>query len=325
PEKQFFDFAKDLFPILVTRGSIYASSMEGFWVDVGRIDGYLKAKKWLMDRITERIPYSSIVDATLEGNVHIGENVVIKRGSKIVGPVTVGDNVVIDADSTIMPYSSIGNGVTVRGGTVVDGAVLFENNVLGANSVVENSMIAEDCILGADSRIQSDVLIGSHCLLEQNVSVIQGSRLWPNTFVIQNSLISGTLRSFIPRDEVYNDPLWSLRTLTSEEAFYFNRWDGNQIIYTGFRARSLLEFCEVAKQVDVSSIEYHLRRDVKDFRRWASHVLGDVRLSEEMEKVKREFVETSFNKEVLRNRIIDSTNARLDELVLLVNKTKLYK
>ena len=325
PEKTFYDFAKDLFPKLVERGSIYASKSDGFWADVGRIDGYNKAKEWLMGRINTRIPDSMILDGSIEGQVYFGENVIVKRGARIVGPVVIGDNSVIDSGSTIMPFSSVGNNLTMRANTLVEGAVLFENSIIGAGNRIQNSLLAEDCVLGADSSIQANVLIGSSCMLEKNVSVIEGSRIWPNTFLPQNSTVSGTLRSFIPKDEVYNDPLWSLRTVTPDEAFYFNKLDGSHILFTGFRARSLLEFSETLKNVEDRSLEYHLRGDVNDFRRWSNQVLGDMRLADSMERIKAEFLNAGQNKTFLRSSMAELASKRLDELVVLVSKTKLYK
>lgn len=316
PENTFYDFAKDLFPILLERQSLFAQSVDAFWVDIGRPDGYNAAKKWLLNKLVSEIPDTCIIDGKLEGNVALGKNVKIGAQSQIFGPVLVGDDVTLERGCVVGPYTILGSGVTVREYSVINGAVLFENIEVGSGEEVAASLIAEGCRIGSSGVIQSDVMIGGNCRLENNVSVINGSRIWPNIGITVNSMVNGTLRRFIQTQETRDDPKFSLRTLSPDEGFYFNKLEGNRVSYTGLRALSLLEFNNVLKHVELSSVDYHLRSDVNDFQIWLEKVVSDSHLSATFMELKKEC--TNMDHKILRHRMIEATNYRINELLNIV-------
>jgi predicted transcriptional regulator len=53
---------------------------------------------------------------------------------------------------------------------------------------------------------------------------------------------------------------------------------------TSFTAKSLIEFCEIVKQVPVGSLEFHLYRG--DFENWIKTVFNDTALAEELASIK---------------------------------------
>ena len=96
-----------------------------------------------------------------------------------------------------------------------------------------------------------------------------------------------------------------LRTLSRENAFYFFTSVGN---YTGHRAMSLEEFAHKIRQVQITSLEFHLYRG--DFEKWADEVLEDNTLTERMGAVK--LLEPTGN--ALRDQLDFAVSKRLDEL-----------
>ncbi|MFH0862453.1 MAG: sugar phosphate nucleotidyltransferase [Candidatus Altiarchaeota archaeon] len=319
PSGTFYDFAKDLFPILLERQSLFAQMVDAFWVDVGRPEGYNAAKKWLLNRLAAEIPDCTIIDGKIEGAVAFGKNVQLGVHSQIFGPVLIGDGVTIDKGCVIGPYTVLGSGVTVREYSVINGAVLFENIEVGSGEDVSSSLIAEGCRIGSGGTIQSDVMIGGNCLLENNVSVINGSRIWPNIGISVNSLVSGTLKRFIQLHEVRDDPRFSLRTVSPDEGFYFNKLEGNRVSFTGLRALSLLEFANVLKHVELSSLDYHLRSDVNDFQPWLNQVVSDTQLSSLFQDLKRECAH--MDRKVIRHRMVEATNDWINHLLNAVRPT----
>lgn len=314
PENTFYDFAKDLFPVLLERQSLYAQPVEAFWVDVGRPDGYIKAKKWLMGRMAEEYPECLMLDGKTEGKVAFGKNVKVGAHSHIFGPVLIGDGADIQRGCIIGPYSVLGSGVTIREYSVVNGGVLFENIEVGSNHEVSSSLIAEGCRIGSGGRIQSDVLIGGSCRLEENVSVINGSRIWPNMDIGSNSTVSGTIKRFVQMHDVRTgEPKWTLRTVSPDEGFYFNKLEGNHVLFTGQRALNLLEFNNILKNVEVNSLDYHLRGDINDFQIWLQKVVCDPALSEVFGEIKADY--GRMDRKYVRHRMIEATNDRLNILL----------
>lgn len=315
PENTVFDFARDLFPKLSEKGLINGVKTDGFWVDVGQPLGYNKAKEWLMSNSRTYIPESATINAKVNGVIITGENVRLGSGAIVDGPVYIGDNTVVDEDCFIGPNTYLGSGVRISSNSTLTGTVVFEKTTLGREANLSKCFVAEGCFIGYSTNIQADALVGPNCQLEGRVEITQGSRIWPNTQVSRNSLVSGTLKKFVPMYETKYDPKWSLRTLSPDEAFYFNMSQGYHVMYTGFRANSLEEFISIIRDVDYRSIEYHLRDNVNDFREWARYVISDIKLTEEFEKVKREF---SAKKEKVRHELVDTTKHRLDELLFII-------
>ncbi|MFH1403532.1 MAG: sugar phosphate nucleotidyltransferase [Candidatus Altiarchaeota archaeon] len=318
PARTFFDFAKDLFPRLLERESIYGKEFSGFWVDVGQPGGFIRARDWMMKQIENRIHSTASVDGRLQGKVVVGEGTILEKGSLLIGPVVVGDNVVVKKDSIIGPYTTIMNDVTFGERSLINGGIIFEEVRLGSDTKLTNTFIAEKCSVGTNNTSSNHVVIGSGCNLGGNISISEGSRIWPNIRVLDNSMVSGTLRSFMPLQESHNDARWVLRTVSPDEAFYFNKSDGGYIQYTGFRARSLWDFIDILKQVDSNSMKYHFRGSINDFSQWVDRVLCDPTLSNNFESIKSDmFVKSRVDSDykVVRKAMVDVSRARLNRLL----------
>jgi hypothetical protein len=96
-----------------------------------------------------------------------------------------------------------------------------------------------------------------------------------------------------------------LKPVSADKAFYFFTSIGN---YTGKSASSLKEFAEKVKEVDLKSLDFHLRRG--DFEKWASGVLKD----EELAKQLNELRETSLQSDNLREQLHSIIWQRISQL-----------
>jgi Family of unknown function (DUF5752) len=99
-----------------------------------------------------------------------------------------------------------------------------------------------------------------------------------------------------------------LRTVPDKNAFYFYSSASylGQNSYQGIRARSLTEFLEQVKTVNIASIEFHAKRG--DFENWFLTTLGDATLSKEISLLK------TREGEELRNSLVKTVGARLQTL-----------
>jgi hypothetical protein len=96
-----------------------------------------------------------------------------------------------------------------------------------------------------------------------------------------------------------------LRTLSRKNAFYFFTSVGN---YTGHRAMSLEEFVDKIREVETSSLEFHLYRG--DFEKWTNEVLEDAELTKRIAAVK--LLQPTGN--ALRDQLDFVVTKRLEEL-----------
>lgn len=258
PEGVAFDFAKDLFHLLQAKGKgkIYGYEIEAgnFWVDVGQPEGYMKAMEWMLKKENR--------------DVFIGESVEI-NGSGITGPTAIGDSVVVEEGCSVGPN-----------------AVLFEDVYIGKNSSLEHCFIGERTLTEENVSIK-DAIIGANCELGKDVEVLNG-KIWPFVTIPHRSTVDTTIKRFVRFEgngdgrEEGNETGNLLRTVSDEEAFYFNMRRGGKIVHTGFVAHSLKMFADMLKKVDPRSINYHLGEGYNDFAAWIRDVFRDEELASEV-------------------------------------------
>jgi hypothetical protein len=78
--------------------------------------------------------------------------------------------------------------------------------------------------------------------------------------------------------------------------------------YTGHRAMSLEEFAEKIREIETTSLEFHLYRG--DFEKWTNEVLEDPELTQRIGAVK--LLEPTGN--ALRDQLDFAVTKRLEEL-----------
>jgi mannose-1-phosphate guanylyltransferase/phosphomannomutase len=261
PDGVPFDFAKDLFHLLQAKGKGkmfgYETDADNFWTDVGQPEEYTKAMEWMLRKANR--------------DVFIGENVEI-NGSGITGPAVIGNSVVVEENCSVGPN-----------------VVLFEDVYIGKNSSLEQCFIGERTMTGENAYVK-EAIIGARCELGNDVEVLKGN-IWPFVTIPHNTTVDNTIKRFVRfdangtgiRKEGKGDENENvLRTVSDEEAFYFNMRKGGKIVHTGFVARSLEMFADMLKKVDPKAIEYHLREGYNDFAAWIRDVFRDDKLASEV-------------------------------------------
>ncbi|MEA2074887.1 MAG: DUF5752 family protein [Euryarchaeota archaeon] len=257
PEGAYFDFAKDLFHLLHVKekGKMfgYEIDADNFWADVGQPEGYMRAMEWMLKKAKR--------------DVYIGENVEI-NGSGITGPAVIGYSVVLEENCSVGPN-----------------VVLFEDVYIGKNSSLEQCFIGEWTVIGENARIR-EAIIGANCELGKDVEVLNG-KIWPFVTIPHRSTVDNTIKRFVrfngdEKWEVKGETEDLLRTVSDEEAFYFNMRKGGKIAHTGFVAHNLKEFVEIFKKIDQRAIGFHLMDGYSDFAEWIRDVFEDEELASEV-------------------------------------------
>jgi mannose-1-phosphate guanylyltransferase/phosphomannomutase len=210
PKNENFDFAKDLFPLLMKKGiDLMAGYAQGYWRDVGNPESYrdvyediLSGKiKFSLGGEAVKYPDGVLIceeDNTLDDSVEvvgivvIGKNVTVKRGSKLTN-VVLGDNVAIGNSSKIA-NTVIWNDVVIGKNAKLDGCVICCNNNIGKNVTAKSGLIlAEGCEIGELVTIEKDVTIWPYKVIEDAAivsrSLILGSKYKNSIF--ENGMVIG--------------------------------------------------------------------------------------------------------------------------------------
>ena len=210
PKNEEFDFAKDLFPLLMREDiDLMAGYAEGYWRDVGNPESYrdvyddiLTGKVELKARgeksnFPDGIMYSEEkydFDPSIEivGTVILGKNVTLKKGVKL-NNVVIGDNVEIGKDCKIR-NTVIWNDVNINRNAVLDGCVICNNNEIKKNVTAKAGLIlAEGCEVGELVKFEQDVTIWPDKVIEDAAivshSLILGSKYKNSIF--ENGMVIG--------------------------------------------------------------------------------------------------------------------------------------
>ncbi|HET6405439.1 MAG TPA: NDP-sugar synthase [Candidatus Thermoplasmatota archaeon] len=129
---------RETFPaLLASGGELYGFPFEGFWVDCGRPETYLKANEALL-RAESR-------------HVLLGEGTA-NRGARFDGWAVVGAQCKLGADveisrSVLLDRVVVGKNVTIK------------DSILGPGVHVEDDAALVDCVVGEGARIEKGVLL----------------------------------------------------------------------------------------------------------------------------------------------------------------------
>lgn len=210
PKNENFDFAKDLFPLLMRKGiDLMAGYAEGYWRDVGNPESYRDVHDDILtgkvkinisgqkSEFPDALLYSEEaykLDKSIEltGTVVLGKNVSIENGTKL-NNVVIGDNVTIGRESKIR-NSVIWESVKIERNVMLDGCVICNNNEIGKNVTAKAGMIlAEGCAIGQLVKVEKDVTIWPDKVIEAasiiSHSLVLGSRYKNSIF--ENGMVFG--------------------------------------------------------------------------------------------------------------------------------------
>ncbi len=150
PADQKFDFAKDLFPMLLSKGlALYGSRIEGIWMDIGRPHDLWKASMEIVRREGKPLLRSGVVSE---------------------GPIILEPDAHLDAGVTLRGPCYIGSRVQIRRGGTADNACLYEGTRLEDHALVRNSIVLEGTVVGPSAEI-TDSVVSGNCVIEQGARI----------------------------------------------------------------------------------------------------------------------------------------------------------
>ena len=138
PNDTFYDFSKDLFPLLIEKGERLQGHMaKGVWVDIGRPHDLIRMNLVMADRLYRGHDWSdSAEDSVLDGTVYLGDGTVVRSSKVSESVISKGCDV----------RSSYLSGTFVMGACRIDGARV-ENSILGEGCVLKKGCLVVDSVL----------------------------------------------------------------------------------------------------------------------------------------------------------------------------------
>ncbi len=150
PTDQKFDFSKDLFPKLLSKGlALYGSKLEGVWMDIGRPHDLWKASMEIVRREGKTLRRSGVAS---EGPVILEPDANVEEGVTLRGPCYIGPAAIL------------------RRGSTADNACLYEATRLEGKAVVRNSIVLEGSVIGPSAQIL-DSVVSRNCVIEEGARI----------------------------------------------------------------------------------------------------------------------------------------------------------
>ncbi|MDR3345262.1 MAG: NTP transferase domain-containing protein [Oscillospiraceae bacterium] len=191
-----YDFAKDLFPLLLREGkAIHCHAAPGYWCDVGDISTLLHASRDMLD--SEQMFLQDGQDGIF-GTRPMG-NYTIKP------PVYFGENVHIDEGAVLGPYTVFEDGASVGAGAKVRRSILMPGAVIEANSRVTGSLLCHDALVRRGASLFEGSVLGAGAVAGEDSSVEPGVRIWPGQRVEVGYTVRENLQYGGARREIFGD------------------------------------------------------------------------------------------------------------------------
>ncbi len=206
-EYEFTDYIRTL---LLNEKLYFIEAKE--WVPVSYPWNLLEANEILIDRIKRDIKGSVGKDCTIEGEVKIEKEAIIKNGTYIKGPVFIKKGSVIGPKSIIYGKTMIGEKSYIEGGSEIKNSVIGNKTFIKPLSYVGDSIIGDNCVLEAGvilnnfdekevktivkgkeintERNKFGAVIGDNVRIGANSSLVPGVMIGSNSIIGQSSLIS---------------------------------------------------------------------------------------------------------------------------------------
>jgi mannose-1-phosphate guanylyltransferase len=193
PEGRKFDFARDLFPLLMGRGHVLKGWLaRGNWTDVGSPASLRQAERWKLDELRHSSIRGnvSIRAGQILGPVMLGDAISIGKNCHIIGPVAIGSGTTIGDDVLIGPYTSIGENCTIMQDAKIFSSSIYNHVTLGKNSTASGSIIDNDTVIGDHCSLEHDTVIGPRVVIGNRAVIHSRTRIWPEVVVPDNGVVT---------------------------------------------------------------------------------------------------------------------------------------
>jgi len=155
PTDQKFDFSKDLFPKLLSKGLVlYGQKIEGNWMDIGRPHDLWKASMEVVRREGKPLRRAGI---TSEGPVILDVSAILEEGVTLKGPCYVGPTATMRRGS-VADNACLYEGARLEGKAIVRNSIVLEGSVVGQGAEILDSVVSQNCVIGEGAHISGSII-----------------------------------------------------------------------------------------------------------------------------------------------------------------------
>ncbi len=192
PKGEDFDFAKDLFPLLMEEGvELIAGNAQGYWRDVGNPDSYREVHEDIMSgRVDFNMPGNMVKYP--DGELYSAEPYELDETVEIIGKIVLGQNITIGKrtklkDVVISDNAKIGEDVKISN------SVIWENVSIGKGTKIDNAVICNNNIIDKNTKMTAGIILAEGCEIGELVTVEKDVTIWPDKKIESASIVSSNV------------------------------------------------------------------------------------------------------------------------------------
>jgi len=195
-KNEFFDFSKDLFPVLLKEGKpLYGYITDDYWCDIGDISAYMQSHVDILEgKVKVRIPGREIRE-----RVWTGPGTIIDSTVRITAPCILGSNCHIAEGAEIGEYSVIGDNCIVSGQSSIKRSVVFKNCIIGSRAQLRGCILGNHAKLKFGASAFEQSVVGDNSVVGEGAVIRPDVKLWPG-----KSVESGV--------ELHSNLIWGLKS-----------------------------------------------------------------------------------------------------------------
>lgn len=185
PANQESDFSKDLFPLLLEQEEpMYGYVADGYWCDVGHLDGYREAQyDALFRKVKLDFAYEerhARLDSGPAPGLWVGQNTYIDPTAQIETPVVIGSNCRIGARVQVNAGTVIGDNVTVGADADLKRPIIWNGAIIGEEAHLRACVISRGVRIDRRAHVLEGAVVGSLSTVGEEAQISPSVRVWPS-------------------------------------------------------------------------------------------------------------------------------------------------
>lgn len=192
PEKQSFDFSKDLFPHMLSDNQrLFGFVTPDYWKDVGNLEEYFQAHQDILERRV-KVDLGGNLLHREDASLWVGKNVKVGEKVDFKGTVIIGNDAEIGSHCFIS-NSVLGDDARIREDVNLDRCVIWKDTSIGKRSILTEAIVANNSTLEEETVIFENAIISENCHIERGAKIKANVRVWPGKRVEADSILSSSL------------------------------------------------------------------------------------------------------------------------------------
>ena len=168
PTGRAVSIERETFPgLLRDRVPFFGWVAGNYWLDIGSPAKYRQGQ---LDLLAGRVTTPLAPAGAAPDGRAIAPGAHVAPDATVTGPCVIGTGTRVESGARVGPNAVLGAGCVVGAGARIEGAILWDDVVIGPGAVLR------DCIVGAGARIGADAQLGFTAVLEANTVVPPNTR-----------------------------------------------------------------------------------------------------------------------------------------------------